>query len=216
MAKPNKALNDQRITEVMQLILQGAEFNEIRQYAANKGWELTDRQVRRFINAAYKRTTDILQQKQEELLSRHLMQRRGLYARCLKAEDLRTALQVLHDEAQLIGLYPARKIAPTTPDGKDPYEPAPGLAALLSELQQALERLGCGPGEEDPGPYESHGSAGAGAQRPGPLDGLGGPASGPLAEEITPLPIAPELAPLLPSIGQEHGDGGPSPAGGPA
>ena len=129
MSKPNKALNEQRVTEVMQLLLQGGEFNEIRQYAANKGWELTKRQVRRLMELAYKRTTDILAPKQEEFLARHLLQRRSLYARCLKAEDLRGALQVLSDEAQLLGLYPARKIAPTTPDGKDPYEPAPGLAA---------------------------------------------------------------------------------------
>ena len=216
MAKPNKAINDQRVTEVMQLLLQGAEFNEIRQYAANKGWGLTDRQVRRHINVAYQRTTDILEQKQEELLSRHLMQRRGLYARCLKAEDLRTALQVLHDEAQLLGLYPARKIAPTTPDGKDPYEAVPGLAALLPEIEEALDRLGYGPGPEDPGADESLGPDGPRAARSGAVHGLGGSASGSLAEEIDAFPIAPELTPLLPPIGEEHGDGGPGPAGGPS
>jgi len=201
MVNPNKAIQDQRITEVMQLLLQGAEFNEIRQYAANKGWKLTDRQVRRHINAAYQRTTEILGQKQEELLSRHLLQRRGLYARCLKTEDHRAALQVLHDEAQLLGLYPARKIAPTTPDGKDPYAPLPGLAALLPEIEQALDRLRCGPGQEDLDPAEPGGCLGAGAQRSSAHDGLGGEAAGPMAEEITPLPIAPELTPLLPPGG---------------
>jgi hypothetical protein len=216
MAKLNKAMNEQRVTEVMQLLLQGAEFNEIRVYAANKGWELTDRQVRRCINAAYKRTTDILGQKQEELLSRHLLQRRSLYARCLKAEDLRTALQVLHDEAQLIGLYPARKIAPTTPDGKAPYEAIPGFAALVPEIEHALERLGCGPGAEDPGANEAVGFASPGAQRPGSADGFDGHAAGPLAEEIAPLPIAEELTPLLPPSGEEHGDGSARPADGAA
>src|SRR5271166_6581890 len=116
MAKTSKFNQESRITEVMQLILQGAEFNEIRQYAAAKGWDLTDRQVYRYIGAAYERTTEVLKHKQEELLSRHLMQRRGLYTRCLKANDLRTALAVLHDEAQLLGLYPVKKIAHTTPD----------------------------------------------------------------------------------------------------
>jgi hypothetical protein len=216
MAIPNKALQDQRTTEVMQLLLQGAEFNEIRLYAANKGWELTNRQIRRFITAAYKRTTEVLHQEQNELLSRHLLQRRSLYARCLKAEDLRTALQVLHDEAALLGLYPVKKIAPTTPDGKSPYEPAPGLTALLPELQQALERLGCSPGEENPDGSEPDGGLGAGSPRPGSIHGLGGHASGPMAEEITPLPIAPELTSLLPASGEEYGDGGAGPARGPA
>jgi hypothetical protein len=216
MAKPNKAMNEQRVTEVMQLLLQGAEFNEIRVYAANKGWELTDRQVRRHINAAYRRTTDILGQKQEELLARHLLQRRNLFARCLKAEDLRTALQVLHDEAQLIGLYPARKIAPTTPDGKAPYEAIPGFAALVPEIEQALERLGCGPGPEDLGADETLGPLGPGAEGPGFADGSGGYATGPVAETFAPLPVAEELAPLLPPSGEEHGDGDAGPADGPA
>ena len=42
----------------------------------------------------------------------------------MKANDLRTALQVLRDEANLEGLYPPTKFAPTTPDGKHPYHSA--------------------------------------------------------------------------------------------
>ena len=200
----------------MQLLLQGAEFHEIRQYAANKGWGLTNRQVRRHIDLAYQRTTDILGHKQEELLSRHLLQRRALYARCLKAEDLRGALQILQDEAQLLGLYPARKIAPTTPDGKDPYEAIPGLAALIPEIEQALERLGSGPGPEDFGLGESGSSDGAHAPRSGPVHGLGGTAAGSLAEEIDAFPLAEELTPLLPPSGQEYGHGSLGSARGPA
>ena len=92
MPKCEQTVADQRTTEVLQLILQGAEFNEIRQYAANRGWDLSARQLRRYIRAAYRSATHILNQKREEFLSRHLLQRRALYARCLKAEDLRTAL----------------------------------------------------------------------------------------------------------------------------
>ena len=44
----------------------------------------------------------------------------------MKANDLRTALQVLRDEANLEGLYPPTKFAPTTPDGKHPYHSAFG------------------------------------------------------------------------------------------
>ncbi len=44
-----------------------------------------------------------------------------VYARSLKGNDIRTALNVLRDEAALQGLYPPTKIAPTTPDGRFPY-----------------------------------------------------------------------------------------------
>jgi hypothetical protein len=44
---------------------------------------------------------------QRQLLGRHLMQRRALYARALKTSDVRTALNVLRDEATLEGLYPS-------------------------------------------------------------------------------------------------------------
>ena len=68
------------------------------------------------------------------------MQRRALYTRCLKSSDYRTALGVLRDEGELQGLYPAKKIAPTTPDGKDPYDPL-GFAEVVPELRAALERF---------------------------------------------------------------------------
>lgn len=214
MAKLNKAINEQRITEVMQLLLQGAESNEIRQYAASRGWQVTNRQLRRYIGAAYKRTTESLEQKQEELLGRHLLQRRSLYARCLKAEDFRTALQILHDEAELLGLYPAKKIAPTTPDGKEPYDAAPGLVALLPELERALDRLGCGASAEDHAPSESGSHAGADPARSGTPHGMDGDAARPLATEIASFAITEELTPLLPPSGQEHSDGSPGPEDG--
>lgn len=69
------------------------------------------------------------QRDSKQLLGRHLMQRRALYARALKSNDHRTALQVLRDEAELQGLYPPTKVAPTTPDGRHPY-PGPDSPPL--------------------------------------------------------------------------------------
>jgi hypothetical protein len=62
------------------------------------------------------------------------MQRRALYARALKENDLRTALQVLRDEAALQNLYPPTKIAPTTPDGENAYQPEQSLQLAIQEL----------------------------------------------------------------------------------
>jgi hypothetical protein len=46
----------------------------------------------------------------KKLLRRHLAQRRTLYARAVNNGELRTALAVARDEAELLGLYPARQI----------------------------------------------------------------------------------------------------------
>ena len=118
MAKSNKATVIRRVQEVLRLTLAGAEFPEIQQYASGQGWNLSERQLRRYLELAYQDLGETAQRDRQQLIGRHLMQRRALYARALKANDIRTALQVLRDEAALLGLYAPTKIAPTTPDGE--------------------------------------------------------------------------------------------------
>ena len=118
MAKSDKATVLRRVQDVLRLVLAGAEFADIRQYASDQDWQVSGRQVRRYMESAYGQLASAAKRDRDQLLGRHLMQRRALYARCLKGNDLRTALQVLRDEAALQGLYPPTKIAPTTPDGK--------------------------------------------------------------------------------------------------
>lgn len=126
MAKSDKATVTKRIHEVLKILLAGGEFEDIRQYAAAKAWNISDRQLRRYQEWAYERLAEATNQNQKQLMGRHLMQRRGLYARALKTNDVRTALMVLKDEASLEGLYPPTKIAPTTPDGLYSYGHASG------------------------------------------------------------------------------------------
>ncbi len=129
MAKSDKATVSRRVQDVVRLLLAGAEFAEIRQYASALEWGVSDRQLRRYVERAYKRLAKSTARDRDQLLGRHLMQRRALYARSIKGNDLRTALQILRDEANLQGLYPPTKIAPTTPDGKRPYSlDSPGLS----------------------------------------------------------------------------------------
>ncbi len=118
MAKSDKATTSRRVQDVLRVMLAGGEFNEIRQFASDQGWQVSERQLRRYIETANTQLAEAAQRDRGQLLGRHLMQRRALYARCLKANDLRTALQVLRDEAELFGLYPPTKIAATTPDGQ--------------------------------------------------------------------------------------------------
>jgi hypothetical protein len=166
MAKATKTDLESRIREVVQLILHGAEQADIVQYAAEKGWNVRSRQLRTYVERAYAEIAPILARDREQVLARHLMQRRALFARCMKINDYKTALQVLKDEAELMGLYAPKKVAPTTPDGSQSYDPVAGLADCLPELQAAVDRL-----------RQEAGSTAGGS--PAPTDPNGPPASGP-------------------------------------
>jgi hypothetical protein len=125
-----------RVHDVLRLILAGAEFGDVRQYASEHGWNISERQVRRYIEAAHKRFAKATRRDRTQLMGRHLMQRRALYARAIKASDLKTALQILRDEAELQGLYPAAKTTPTSPNG-----PFPGSYLSPLTRQERVVRL---------------------------------------------------------------------------
>lgn len=109
MAKSDKSTVELRIGEILRLLLAGGEFEDIRQYSAAHDWKLSVRQLRRYQERAYRRLATMAHRDQKQLLGRHLMQRRALYARAMKVSDVKTALNVLKDEAQLQGLYSAVK-----------------------------------------------------------------------------------------------------------
>ena len=139
MAKSNRVTVATRVRDVMKLIVAGAEFGDIRQYATDHAWNLTERQIWRYVKAAHREFAKTIARDRDELLGRHLMQRRALFARALKNNDIRTALMVIQDEAQLLGLYAPTKIAPTTPDGQEPYRLA--IAQLSLEDLRTIKRL---------------------------------------------------------------------------
>jgi hypothetical protein len=95
----------QRTDDVLKILLAGGEYEDIKQYATTKGWKISERSIRRYMQLAYERLADATNQNLKSLMGRHLMQRRGLYARALKTNDVRTALLVLKDEAMLQGLW---------------------------------------------------------------------------------------------------------------
>jgi hypothetical protein len=145
--KSSKAVMAKRVSEVFKLRIGGAEFADIREYAdaPEQQWGVSDTQIRRYIQAADALCKERFDAKADHLLARHLLQRRQLFAHCMGAGDYRTALAVLKDEADLEGLYPPQKIAPTDPTG------AQGYAALTDAdraagLEQLYARLGARPG----------------------------------------------------------------------
>jgi hypothetical protein len=166
MAKSTRAEVDRRVHQVFKLRLGGAEFPDIREYAEapERSWGVSDSQLWRYIKAADALCEKYLDAKSSHLLSRHLLQRRQLLAHCMNAGDFRTALAVLKDEAELEGLYPPKKVAPTDPTGEKEY--AGGLSD--AERLAAVERLHAAVGARAGG-APLNGEAGPG----GPL--LGGP-----------------------------------------
>lgn len=95
-----------RIAEVMQLLLDGNSFHDLKRHADDRGWKIGAKQLRRYMTAANKAIVSEQQTDRKGTLARHLAQRRMLYARALGMNDVRTALKVLQDEARLLGLYP--------------------------------------------------------------------------------------------------------------
>ena len=107
--KSTQATVRQRVEEVLTIRLLGAEFTDIRQHASGQGWDVSDRQLWRYVAQGDKLLAQTLEKDREKLFNRHVAQRRALYARAMSVSDFRTALAALKDEGHLLGLYPARK-----------------------------------------------------------------------------------------------------------
>jgi hypothetical protein len=153
--KPTKAQLQLRVQEILRIRLDGAEFWDVCEYVREKEqeaasvWELppnakpiSNATLWRYIGRADKLIAESCRTSREQLLSRHEAQRRNLYAKAVSAGDYRTALAVVKDEAELQGLYPPKKVAPTTPDGNQEYGFGLSDAERLAALQTLYASLG--------------------------------------------------------------------------
>jgi hypothetical protein len=120
----------QRIEEVLRIRLDGAEFWDVREYVREKeqvegsAWQLpagrkplSDATLWRYIGKADRLIAESCRSSRKKLLRRHLAQRRNLFAKALSAGDYRAALAAARDEAELQGLYPAKKAEVTGKGG---------------------------------------------------------------------------------------------------
>jgi hypothetical protein len=112
--KATKAEVATLVEAVFELRLGGAGFADIRQYASAptdregkklEPWDVSDRQLWRYIDAADKLCKERYDTRAPHLLSRHLLRRERLYAHALEVGDFKTALAILKDEADLEGHY---------------------------------------------------------------------------------------------------------------
>jgi hypothetical protein len=114
--KQTKAVIRQRVEEMLAVRLDGAMFHQIRQYAAEKGWNVSDRQLYRYIDASDALLEKTLEKNREKLIALHLAKRKNLFARCVNAGQFNVALACVRDEAELQDLYPTKGIKVTGQD----------------------------------------------------------------------------------------------------
>jgi hypothetical protein len=187
--QPDKSLMRRRVEEILRIRLDGAEWWDCCEYVREKEQEegsawrladgdkpLTDASLRRYLQKADQLIAESCRASRKKLLRRHLAQRRNLYAKSVSQGDMRSALACVRDEAELLGLYPPKKIAPTTPDGEGEYHagsltPAE-VAALLRDVASRLGLEPAGPGEQGPAQPPGPPAPGAGPDLPpGGADG---------------------------------------------
>ena len=157
--KATKAEIAKRVEAVFELRLGGAGFADIRQYASvptdREGkklepWDVSDRQLWRYIDDANKLCIERCDARAEHFLARHLLRLERLYAHCLEIGDYRGALAVLRDEAELKGLYAPRKMELTGKDGGPLRFSVEDAVQADRELEEAIRggdvQPGAGPG----------------------------------------------------------------------
>jgi hypothetical protein len=133
--KATKAEIAQRVEAILEIRLAGAEFADIRKYATENGWPLSDSQLWRYIRKSDDILAHTLEQDRQKLLNRHLAQRHALYARAMSVSDYRTALAVLRDQAELQGLYPTGRNGPPGP------ETGSGGAAIEAVAMKIIQHI---------------------------------------------------------------------------
>ena len=152
MAKADKALAARRAEDILRIRLDGAEFWDVVEFVREKEKEtgsawfleegatpLSEGMIRKYQECADRLMMNAHEKSRKKLFRRHLAQRRNLYARAATSGDIRTALACLDSEADLLGLYPPKKTALTTPDGLHPWTPA--LKDLSDEELAVLAKI---------------------------------------------------------------------------
>lgn len=99
------------------MLLEGRDPGQIARDAAT-AFGISERQARNYIARAEEQIRGILQVDRAFRMAEHVAARRDMRARAQKANDLRAELDVLKDEAKLLGLYPSERHEVSGPDGK--------------------------------------------------------------------------------------------------
>ena len=121
-----------RIEEVLRIRLDGAQFHDVFQFAAEKEWGLSERQVRNYMRKADDLLVERMDRSRKRTIAQHLSRREALYARAVNAADYRTGLAVLSDLAKIQNLYADSR------DLKDLLKLAASQDARIRDLEDRL------------------------------------------------------------------------------
>lgn len=187
-ADGDRARVHERVTEVYNLLMQGAGFRDIRAFAAEHGWNVGLRQLRKYKSFAEVEMRKRIELRRDRIMILRLNRLEYLYARAVAAGDMRTALDVQREAHKLEGLYPAKKQEITGKDG-GPIQTQSIVAMTDEQRQAALSLLMARVGAAGAGsnPAESADAAGSAMGRSDLADETDGDESGPLAGAATPL-----------------------------
>jgi hypothetical protein len=145
-----------RVEEVLRIRLDGAQYHDVVQFAAEKKWDLKERQIREYMRRADELLVDRQDKSRKKVIARHLAQRQALYARAVNAADYRTALAILDSDAKLRGLYPEKELKDLA---KLAAAQGAQLAVIEGRLRDAHPRATTPPDltptGTSPGPFDS-------------------------------------------------------------
>ncbi len=116
--KPTQAILRQRLDELLAIRLDGATFFDVRRYVAEKeaageppwtipdgGRPVSERTLWRYLEQTDKMIAQTCREGRKRLIRLHVAQRKNIYAKAVAQGDMRSALAVLRDLAELQGLY---------------------------------------------------------------------------------------------------------------
>ena len=112
MPAENKITNverDRRVTIVYDLLVLGTSRAQIIQYAANKEWNVSSRQIDNYIKQANDHFTTEAQSHREAELGKARRRLEDLYQKTMKVQDYQRALAVQREINALFGLYAPEK-----------------------------------------------------------------------------------------------------------
>jgi hypothetical protein len=131
MSKATKAQAEARTRDILRIMLDGAEpgwdiCEYVREQEQQEGshWyvgegesPLSYSQIRRYVQKAEELIRESCRTSRKKLIRRHEAMRRALYAKAVSQGDIRAAMTVLKDLADLQGIYPPKRREVSGADG---------------------------------------------------------------------------------------------------
>jgi len=136
MGKISKIDKQKRVQQVLRLLTAFADPSEIRRLAEAQGWDLSDRQLRRYVSAARKQFEQAATRNRRQAFGRHLKQLEAQGQLAMKNGNQLVVLRVLHDLAKIQGLYP-RTRGTSRASEEDPLKAPARSSSVLRSVRLA-------------------------------------------------------------------------------